>query len=112
VHVPVVLDLEVVGPHGRVARVPAHLGLDRGASARCAAEAHVEEAAAGERPGVRLVLEVALVLEPVPDVDDQGDEEQEHGQEERDGHQDAAVLRAGAADHARGVHAGVAHPAA
>ena len=81
-------DLEVVrGTVRRIAGVLARLGEDRVVGAR-----EGEQTAAGQRPRVRLHLQVPLVHEPVADVDDQGDEEHEHGQAERDDHQDTATL--------------------
>ena len=50
-------------------------------------DAAVEAGAAREGPGVRLELEVALVLEPVPDVDDER-EERDRRREEGGDHDD------------------------
>jgi hypothetical protein len=71
----------------RIAGVFPGLGLDRLVCAR-----NVEAAAACEGRSVRLGLEVALVLEPVGDVDHEADEEDEDREKERDKDQDAAAL--------------------
>ena len=68
-------DLKVVrSAVRRVAGVLARLGEDWivGAGER-------EQTTARQRPCVRLHLEMPLVHEPVADVDDQGDEDHEHG---------------------------------
>jgi len=67
--------LKVVG--GGVCRISGVLA--RLAEDRIVGTREREDAASGQRARVRLHLEVPLVDEPVPDVDDESDEEDEHG---------------------------------
>ena len=85
-------NLEVVGPGTavRVTGVAATLGDDRVVRAR-----EREDTSAGERAGVGLQLQMALVHEPVADVDDEDQHDDEHrdAQEpDRDDDEHAAVL--------------------
>ena len=86
-------DLEVVGRGvARVTGIAATLGDDRVVRAR-----EGEDTAAGQRAGVRLQLQMALVHEPVAHVDneDQHDDEHRDAQEPgRDDDEHAAVLLA------------------
>jgi hypothetical protein len=68
--------LNVVRPYGiRVTGVLARRGHDRGVVTW-----HGEDAASGQRAGVRLHLEVPLVNEPVADIGDEDDEGEKHRQ--------------------------------
>jgi hypothetical protein len=83
-------NLEVVGSgRVRVARVAPSGRVDGGVRAR-----DREHAAACEGAGVGLHLQVALVLEPVGDVDDEDREQDEHGNQQREPRKHRAALRA------------------